>query len=313
MSQEKIDADTIRKALKDNGTDDEQLIEIAVKRGHKQRIKIRQKYKEMFGIDLMSDLKSDLTGDYKTMMLALFTDPVEFDVDNLHKAMKGETTDEDTLIEILASRPCWYLNKIQIIYKEKYQTDLEEDIIGDSSSDLRKILLSLLQNERSTNKNPDKNECKKIAEKLNKPEERSLRIERIHESFFINVFILSSPHELVCISKEYHKITGNTLIKTIEEEFSIEIRKLLRTILYALISPSEYFATRIHDAIDGIGTNEKILTRVLVTRAEIDLPKIKQYYQKLYGKDMIKDIIKDDMSSNYSKLLQAIYNQYIQY
>ena len=308
MSQEKIDADTIRKALKDPESDDDQLIEITVKRNHKQRIKIRQKYKEMFGIDLMSDLKSDLTGDYKTMMLALFTDPVEYDADNLYKAMKGPTTDEDTLIEILASRPCWYLNKIQKIYEEKYKKKLEEDIIGDSSSDLRKILVSLLQIERSTNKNPDKVECEKIANQLNNSGERF----RKDESFF-NIFTLSSPHELVCISKEYHKLTGNTLIKTIEKEFSRDIAKLLKTILYALISPSEYFATRIHDAIDGLGTNEKILTRVIVTRAEIDLPKIKQYYQKLYGKDMIKDIIKDDVSSNYKKLLLAIYNQYNQY
>ena len=308
MSQEKIDADTIRKALKDPESDDDQLIEIAVKRNHKQRIIIRQKYKEMFGIDLMSDLKSDLTGDYKTMMLALFTDPVEYDADNLYKAMKGPTTDEDTLIEILASRPCWYLNKIQKIYEEKYKKKLEEDIIGDSSSDLRKILVSLLQIERSTNKNPDKVECEKIANQLNNSGERF----RKDESFF-NIFTLSSPHELVCISKEYHKLTGNTLIKTIEKEFSRDIAKLLKTILYALISPSEYFATRIHDAIDGLGTNEKILTRVIVTRAEIDLPKIKQYYQKLYGKDMIKDIIKDDVSSNYKKLLLAIYNQYNQY
>ena len=309
MSQEKIDADTIRKALKDPESDDDQLIEITVKRNHKQRIKIRQKYKEMFGIDLMSDLKSDLTGDYKTMMLALFTDPVEYDADNLYKAIKGPTTDEDTLIEILASRPCWYLNKIQKIYEEKYKKKLEEDIIGDSSSDLRKILVSLLQIERSTNKNPDKVECEKIANQLNNSGDNRFRKD---ESFF-NIFTLSSPHELVCISKEYHKLTGNTLIKTIEKEFSRDIAKLLKTILYALISPSEYFATRIHDAIDGLGTNEKILTRVIVTRAEIDLPKIKQYYQKLYGKDMIKDIIKDDVSSNYKKLLLAIYNQYNQY
>ena len=83
---------------------------------------------------------------------------------------------------------------------------------------------------------------------------------------------------------------------------------MLKTILYVQISPSEYFATRIRDAVHGIGTNEKILTRVIVTRCEIDLPIMKQYYKQLYGKDMIKDI-EDDVSGDYKKLLIAICNQ----
>ena len=304
-SEENKDAEEMRKAIQGFGTDDKILIEIASKRTHKQRMKIRQAYKILFGRDLMDDLKSDLSGDYKKTMLALFTDPIEYDVESLYYAMKGLGTDEDTLIEILASRPGWYINKIKKKYKEKYNKELEDDVRGDTSGNFMNLLISLLQANRSTNQTPDKDECEKIANELYQAGEKKIGTD---EPIFNKYFALYSPHELLVIAREYHKLTGNLLIKAIDKEFSGDIKKLLKTILYVQISPSEYFATRIRDAVHGIGTNEKILTRVIVTRCEIDLPIMKQYYKQLYGKDMIKDI-EDDVSGDYKKLLIAICNQ----
>ena len=304
-SEENKDAEEMRKAMQGFGTDDKILIEIASKRTHKQRMKIRQAYKILFGRDLMDDLKSDLSGDYKKTMLALFTDPIEYDVESLYYAMKGLGTDEDTLIEILASRPGWYINKIKKKYKEKYNKELEDDVRGDTSGNFRNLLISLLQANRSTNQTPDKDECEKIANELYQAGEKKIGTD---EPIFNKYFALYSPHELLVIAREYHKLTGNLLTKAIDKEFSGDIKKLLKTILYVQISPSEYFSTRIRDAVHGIGTNEKILTRVIVTRCEIDLPIMKQYYKQLYGKDMIKDI-EDDVSGDYKKLLIAICNQ----
>ena len=80
------------------------------------------------------------------------------------------------------------------------------------------------------------------------------------------------------------------------------MKKLLRTIIYSSINPSEYFATRVNYAVKGLGTKDKLLIRILVTRDEIDMPEIKAAYQKLYNKDMVKDIEKDT-SGDYKKLL----------
>jgi annexin A7/11 len=304
-SEENKDSELMRNAMKDIGTDDKTLIEIATKRNNNQRMKIRQAYKVMYGRDLMDDLKSELSGDYKNAMLALFTDPIEYDVDSLKMATKGFGTDEDTLIEILASRPGWYINKIKKKYKEKYKNELEKDIYDDTSGNFRNLLISLIQGNRSTNQTPDKDECEKIANELYKAGEKKIGTD---EPVFNKYFSLSSPHELLVISREYHKLTGNLLTKAIDKEFSGDVKKLLKTILYAQISPSEYFASRINDAVRGLGTNEKILSRVIVSRNEIDLPIMKQYYKQLYGKDMVKDI-EDDVSGDYKKLLLALCNK----
>ena len=108
--------------------------------------------------------------------------------------------------------------------------------------------------------------------------------------------------ELCLIAKHYHKLTGRTILQAIEKEFSGDMKKLLTSIVYAIISPSEYFATRVNKAVKGWGTNDNLLIRVLVTRDEIDMPQIKQYYKQLYGKDMLADI-KSDCGGDYQKLL----------
>ena len=57
----------------------------------------------------------------------------------------------------------------------------------------------------------------------------------------------------------------------------------------------------------GSGTNKKILNRVIITRNEIDIPIIKQYYKVLYSRDILEDI-KDDVSGDYRKLLVGMIN-----
>ena len=116
-----------------------------------------------------------------------------------------------------------------------------------------------------------------------------------------------SPCELMTIAREYHREYGKTIMKVIDEEFSSNIKKLIKTVLYANICPSEYFAARIRNSVKGSGTNEKILNRVIITRNEIDIPIIKQYYKVLYSRDILEDI-KDDVSGDYRKLLVGMIN-----
>ena len=40
----------------------------------------------------------------------------------------------------------------------------------------------------------------------------------------------------------------------------------------------------------------------MITRDEVDMPQIKQFYKALFNKDMVEDI-KDDTSGNYQKIL----------
>ena len=290
------------KAMKGAGTDEDTLIKVSVDNPLKTRLKIKSQYKLTYGSDLLDDFKSDLSGNFLELMLGLYTDIYEYDADQCHKAIEGLGTNEDTLIEIIGTRPGWMIKKVKEIYKNKYKVELEDDVKGDTSGNFRKLLISLLQCSRSENKNPDKEKCTKIAEDLYNAGEKKLGTD---EQIFNKYFGTTSPSELMIIAREYHRLYGNSLMKAIDNEFSGDIKKLIKTIFYANISPSEYFATRIREAVKGLGTNEKILNRVIVTRNEIDIKLIKQYYKLLYQRDMVEDI-KSDTSGDYRKLLVAL-------
>ena len=262
-------------------------------------MQIKDAYKTAFGRDLISDLKSELRGKLEDAMVALFTEPIEYDCDSLKKAKKGIGTDEDSLIEIITSRPNWMLKKIKDKYKEKYNKDLESAIKSETSGDLQRLLVSILQCRRSENNNPNQAECAAQAKELFDAGEGKWGTD---SSIFNKVFTNSSPAEIACMAREYHKIAGHTILEAINKEFSGNAKKCLRSIVYATISPSEYFATRVKDAIKGFGTNDHLLIRVLITRDEIDMPQIKQYYKQLYGTDMVEDI-KKDIGGDYRKLM----------
>ena len=272
------------------------------KRSHKELMKLRQIYKIKFGIDLMPELKSNLPGIYKKTVLALFTDPVEYDIDTIYKCMKSDTS-KNEMIEIFASRPDWYLIKIKNLYAKKYNLDLEEQIKEGTLDDFKKLLLGILQCQRSTNEAPDLDYCKRVAEDLEQEESEKLTV----DSTINIIFIQSSPQEMLIISKEYNKSTQKLITETIDKNFKGDVKRLLKAILIAKISPSEYYANLIYEAISGSLLDE--CARLLVTRAEIDLNQIKKYYKKLYENDIIEDIRSKD-SNEYTNLLIEICNNH---
>jgi len=278
------------------------MTNFVTKRSHKELMKLRQIYKIKFGIDLMPELKSNLPGIYKKTVLALFTDPVEYDIDTIYKCMKSDTS-KNEMIEIFASRPDWYLNKIKSLYAKKYNLDLEDQIKEGTLDDFKKLLLGILQCQRSTNEAPDLDYCKRVAEDLEQEESEKLTV----DSTINIIFIQSSPQEMLTISKEYNKSTQKLITETIDKNFKGDVKRLLKAILIAKISPSEYYANLIYEAISGTLLDE--CARLLVTRAEIDLNQIKKYYKKLYENDITEDIRSKD-SNEYTNLLIEICNNH---
>ena len=279
------------------------ITELISKKTQKQRMKLRQTYKKNYEVDLMTDLKSNLAGLYKKIVLALFTDPVEYDVDLIYNSLKNDDS-KNILINIFASRPDWYLNKIKNIYLKKYNIELEEHINNDTSDDFNKLLLQILQCKRSKNQAPDIDQCKQLADDLEQEESNNLSI----DSPIINsIFMLLSPQELIMVCKEYHKSTERLLTDMVNEKFKGNVKKLLNAILMAKISPSEFFANALHEALADNSFDESIIS-ILISRADVDLNVIKKYYFKLYENDLADDIANKD-KNEYINLLVGICNK----
>ncbi len=72
-----------------------------------------------------------------------------------------------------------------------------------------------------------------------------------------------------------------------------------------MINRPLYYAMLLHDTCSGLGTKDKDLIRLLVSRAEIDLPLIKAAFSNFYKRSLYA-VVKSDTSGDYQKLLLAI-------
>uniref|UniRef100_A0A674P2A9 Annexin n=1 Tax=Takifugu rubripes TaxID=31033 RepID=A0A674P2A9_TAKRU len=141
----KQDAEFLHKAMKGIGTDEDAILMLLSSRSNDQRQQIKAAYKKTYGKDLVSALKSELGGLLESLIVALMTPPIEYDASQLHKALKGAGTDDDALIEILASRTGDQIKDIIKVYKKEFGAKLEKDICGDTSGYYQKLLVILLQ------------------------------------------------------------------------------------------------------------------------------------------------------------------------
>ncbi|XP_058300209.1 annexin A13 isoform X3 [Hylobates moloch] len=150
------DAKKLNKACKGMGTNEAAIIEILSGRTSDERQQIKQKYKATYGKELEEVLKSELSGNFKKTALVLLDRPSEYTARQLQKAMKGLGTDESVLIEVLCTRTNKEIIAIKEAYQRLFDRSLESDVKGDTSGNLKKILVSLLQANRNEGDDMDK-------------------------------------------------------------------------------------------------------------------------------------------------------------
>ena len=269
---------------------DEAVLNVVENTNLDQRLQICNYFAEKYGKSLYSELKSKLSGYFKSIAIHLFLHPITFVAKNLKKGLKGFSADETVVLEALTSHTQEELRQIEEAFKAETGKDLSKEIEKNFSGSLKKNLLNLLNVPRGENHNPDKAKCEKLAQLLIDVGEPNWAGD---ENVFKEVFIQSSPEELVMIGRFYLKKCGNNMLDVIDQKVSGKNKTLLREVLFNNIIPQELYAEKVYLAIKGLGTNNTLLNRVLVARNEIDMDDIKQFYQSKYNVSMREDIMGD--------------------
>jgi hypothetical protein len=288
--------------IKGKNKDDNALIKLVISKTNKERLQMKDEYNSTQNSDLIEDLKSAYSGHFKDVLMGLFYSPLDYDCYQIRKAVKGLGTDEEALIEILTTRTSEKIEQMKLRYKEMFPgRDMVEDIKSDTSGSFWTVLKALLENKRNSTTNPDLEDCQNCAQKLY---DSGINKKNTLETF-TEILTQKSKEEIITIGKIYHKMSQSNILADIKNLFSGDTKKLLTGIVFGLLSPSEYFAELVRDAVKGLGTKDTTLLRIMVTRDEIDMPQIKQFYRQKYDKDMVDDI-KDDTSGSYRKILVAL-------
>ena len=288
--------------IKGKNKDDNALIKLVISKTNKERLQMKDEYNSTQNSDLIEDLKSAYSGHFKDVLVGLFYSPLDYDCYQIRKAVKGLGTDEEALIEILTTRTSEKIEQMKLRYKEMFPgRDMVEDIKSDTSGSFWTVLKALLENKRNSTTNPDLEDCQNCAQKLY---DSGINKKNTLETF-TEILTQKSKEEIITIGKIYHKISQSNILADIKNLFSGDTKKLFTGIVFGLLSPSEYFAELVRDAVKGLGTKDTTLLRIMITRDEIDMPQIKQFYRQKYDKDMVDDI-KDDTSGSYRKILVAL-------
>uniref|UniRef100_A0AAR2ILV2 Annexin n=1 Tax=Pygocentrus nattereri TaxID=42514 RepID=A0AAR2ILV2_PYGNA len=264
------DAEVLDKAIKVKGVDEVTIIEVLAKRSNQQRQQIKAAYQQAAGKPLDAALKSALSAELEDVVLALLRTPAQYDAQQLKVAMKGLGTDEDTLVEILASRTNSQIRELKKAYKDgKFVCMLNF-----------KQRICALYEAGEKRKGTD---C----------------------TVFIDILTSRSAAQLRKVFQLYSKYSKVDVAKAVDLELKGDIENLLVAVVKCAGSKPAYFAEKLNLAMKGSGYKGKILTRILVSRSEVDLVQIKQEYKKKYGKTLYKDIL-DDTKGDYEKILLTL-------
>lgn len=281
------DAATLRKAMKGLGTDEDTIIDILTSRSNRQRQSIEAEFKREYGRDLIEDLKDELGGTFESLMVALIRTPYEFLGHELNKAMDGMGTDDEALVEILAPLNPVQVQELVAFYEEKYGRPLAEHLCSETSGHFRRLLTLIITGVRDP---PNAVDPGLAAEQAASLFDAGAGTMGTDEEVFNRIFSHCSFAQLRLIFEEYKNLTGKTIEQAVKSEMNGDLLAGLLAIIECVQSPAAFLAKRLHNAIEGAGTDDRTLIRIIVSRSEIDLETIKLEYERIFDKTLYNDV-----------------------
>lgn len=267
-------------------------------RSNKQRQEIAAKYLQKYNRSLTEELKSELSGKFQDAAVALMAVPENYDAVSLHDAMSGLGTDEQVLMEILSSRSYEELQVIKSAYTKIYTgKDVLKKIKEDTNGEFRTTLMNLIEKNRDSNEKVNEDLAKADARKLLEAGQGKKGADK---AVFVEILTSRNYAQLRATFDAYKTLAKSDFMDSINEYLKGELQNALRAIVRCAQDPALFFAEVLEKALDK--GNSKIVTRVLVTRSEVDLADIKTQYQKKTGQPL-KDVVAKKMKGDLEKIL----------
>ncbi|KAJ6834438.1 annexin D7-like [Iris pallida] len=295
------DAEQLRKAFVGWGTNEKLIISILAHRSAAHRRLIRQAYAEAYGEDLLVSLDNEISGDFERVVLLWALNPAERDALLANEAARRWNPSNKVLIEIACARSSGQLFAARQAYHARYHKSLEEDVAAHTTGDFRKLLVPLVSVFRYegevVNATLAKSEAKilhkKITEKAYSDEE------------LIRIITTRSKAQLNATFNHYHNEFGHPISKDLKSDPKDDFIAALRATIRCITCPEKYFEKVIRLAINKLGTDEGALTRVVTTRAEIDMKNIGEIYLKRNSVPLDR-AVDNDTSGDYQSMLLAL-------
>ena len=171
-----------------------------------------------------------------------------------------------------------------------------------NNKEFAEFLIAILASERPNQQNITTEDAYNIVKEMVK---NGIKNYGKNVNLFKQIFLKTSRQDLILISRAFNEYYKKNLYDTIENEVSGKNKKIIKTILFGIITPAQFFAKKCYKAMKGAGTDEDTLFRVLISRAEIDMDDIREYYFRDWNTDLKNDI-EGDTSGAYGQILMNL-------
>lgn len=291
----------IKLHFKGFGTNEKLIISILAHRNAEQRKQIRETYASTYNEDLLKSLDKELSNDFERLVLLWTLSPPERDAYLINEATKRWTKSNQVLVEIACTRSSHDLLLAKQAYHARFKKSMEEDIAYHTTGDFRKLMLPLIATCRYDGSEVNMTLAKTEAKILNE----KIKDKCVNDDEFIRILTTRSKFQINATLNQYKNHFGEDIIKELEEDSKDEYISLVRATLECLTYPEKYFERVLRLAINKTGTDEGALTRVVATRAEVDMKIIKEEYLKRNSVPLDKAIAKDTRG-DYEDMLLAL-------
>lgn len=284
--------------MKGIGTDEDAIIEVLCKRTVFQRMQIVNIYKTNYGKDLIKDIKGETDGTFRDLLVALMTPTDEY----LAEQLKDTST--ATYLDIMPTLTNEQIRDINAIFKQKYGKTLEQTIMDNFSGGFRRLMVAIANGNRDEMGISNTQMARADAMTV-----KSVVIDGETDDIAVNQILCQRNFDQIkLIAQEYKKLTNHEMEDDIKNKFSGDHQSGLKSILRFALNKAAYFATRLYKAMDGIGTRNKSLNRIIITRSEIDMENIKDEFEKMYNEPLRK-MIGGDTRGDYKHALYTLINE----
>nr|ADD38226.1 Annexin A13 [Lepeophtheirus salmonis] len=314
----KDDARLLHRLLKSKFTAD-QVAEIIVPRTFNQRTQIKNAYENEFGDELISSICKS-KNDTENLIFLLFKGPINTAAREMHKKI-----DKDILDETI----CCYNNDELNDLKDAYRYFSESspnskyveliDAINDSTKGTYNTYLVHLLNKSRPEISNDimQNTYNKyktldtlVDENLVRKDIGFVRSQCIpktkpDELELVEIFSKRTNLHLCSIYLTYKNMYGTSVVEDISKYVSKPLRNAINTSIMNALDNKLLTIAQLYESMKGLGTRETTLSRIIGTRAEVDLEHLKVLYEERIGVNLI-DRVSSDTGGDYKVYLKAL-------
>jgi hypothetical protein len=218
------------------------------------------------------------------------------DAEHLHKALHFFGTDTKMIIDVIARRPNWHIQKVREEYEKLYQKDLLQQIISDTSFNFKKLLINLVKS-RAENR----------AESLY----TAMKGLGTDEWDLIDIIITSTNKEIEEFKQFFRQKYDTSLDQFVKGDTSFNFEKVLLHCLEAQREEGikhDEIASDVEKIYKGgeakWGTDDKLFVDIFTKRSHEHLEKVGEHYQKAH-EHTLEHAINSETSGWYKCALQT--------